>query len=339
MTAACPACRAGSTQVLWTASANEAAQAFVRAESDPSRHAALTEHIHRLWGGERCSVMRCVQCGLGFSHPFVGGDATFYNLAYPGTPGYPDNKWEFQLTLQDLQRQPAARLQQARCLEVGAGIGNFLKRLVPLGCPAAKVLALEYNQESLRVLGERGFQGRAQDLRELQDGPYDFIFMFQVVEHMADLDSVFSRVAALLAPGGALYVAMPNPQRIDYNERNGTLMDMPPNHISRWTQAGLDTLVSRHGLAIRRFETEGGRWVAFAKQDLKYYTLRQSMKPGTLASRVYESEQSPRRKALLALTAVAYLLRRVPLWLRTGTGYRQLGGSVWAVIEPRRPAA
>lgn len=333
MTTACPACHEITGEVLWSATSSEAAQAFVRAEADPGRHTDLARHIERLWGRATCQVLRCTHCGLGFAHPFVGGDATFYNLAYPGTPGYPDAKWEFHLTLDDLKRESAQRLSQARCLEVGAGSGNFLRRLARIGCPPEQVLALEYNEESLRLLAERGFTGKALDLRELRAGPFDFIFMFQVVEHMADLDEVFDSVKSLLAPAGALYVAMPNPLRIDFNEQNGTLRDMPPNHVSRWTRRGLEALVSRHGLAIRRFATEPGNWLAFAKQDLKDYTRRQSMVPGTLASNVYEAHQSPRRKAMLAMTACFYLLRRLPVWLHTGRGYRQLGDSVWAVIE------
>lgn len=224
----CPACLESATSTLWTASPEQAAQAFIRRESDPTSFKALANHIEQLWGTREVELLHCDRCGLGFAHPFVGGDATFYNIAYPGTPGYPDNKWEFQLTIEDLAPRVKTRASDVRCLEVGAGIGNFLKRLSTLGIQSRNILALEFNEEALKVLRRRGFVGHAADIRTLDSTPFDLIFAFQVIEHLSELDTVFSRLASLLAPEGVIYIAMPNQARISFNESNGSLLDMPP---------------------------------------------------------------------------------------------------------------
>lgn len=79
--------------------------------------------------------------------------------------------------------------------------------------------------------------------------------------------------------------------------------------------------------------------LSFLRQDIKYYTLRQSMTAGTMASAVYQSTQSVRRKAMLAGVAGLYLMRRVPLWMSALGHYRALGGSVWARLERCGPRA
>jgi hypothetical protein len=74
-------------------------------------------------------------------------------------------------------------------------------------------------------------------------------------------------------------------------------------------------------------------------QDLKYYTLRQSMRNGTLAARVYESAPSAKRKMLLAVVAAMYVGRGLPLWLRSAKHYTLLEGSVWVKIQLRGAGA
>jgi len=329
----CPACHTPAHETLWATTAVEAAQAFLRVESSPIQYAQLAQHIESLWGQPTCTILRCQACGLGFAHPFVGGDARFYNLAYPGTPGYPRNKWEFRQSIGDVRSKGHVPLAQARCLEVGSGVGNFLVQLAAQGAQPGNITALEYNEQSVRVLRERGFNGQAIDIRCLSTvESFDHIFMFQVVEHMDSLDEVFAQVAKLLGPKGSVYIAMPNQTRLTFNEQHGALLDMPPNHISRWTRLAVEKLVARHGLVVHAFEVEAGALGKLIKQDLSDYTLRRSMTPGTLASRVYRPEQGMKRKLRLAAAASVYALRRWPLWLRHAGQVHELGGSIWAKI-------
>jgi hypothetical protein len=104
---------------------------------------------------------------------------------------------------------------------------------------------------------------------------------------------------------------------------------MPPNHISRWAKSSFEAILKRHALQMNEFEVEAGSFISFCLQDLKYYTLRQSMYTNTLASKAYDAKQSSKRKFALACVAVIYLFRRLPLWLRTAGSINELGGSVW----------
>src|SRR4051812_28382022 len=79
--AICPACNNADIKSNFSVSASQAAQSIVLPSGDFDRNQKLRAHIHSLWGADRCDIMTCRACGFGFSHPFVAGDAEFYNLA------------------------------------------------------------------------------------------------------------------------------------------------------------------------------------------------------------------------------------------------------------------
>ena len=334
--ARCPACYGNSLNCSWTASLSDAAQHFVRAEADSQRNEILKQHIEKLWGNPTCDIMYCKKCGLGFAHPFIAGDEDFYNLAYPGTPGYPTTKWEFTRTIQDLLLPHRDDIHAARFLEIGSGVGNFLLYLAQAGVYKKNIVALEYNSESLRILRERGFNGQASDIFSLSEGHFDFIFMFQVLEHMDKLDEIFTRLCQLLNQNGHLYLSVPNPNIINFSEQHESMLDMPPNHISRWSKEAFEAILERHNLRIEQYEIEKGSIFSVCLNDLKYYTLRKSMSANTLAS-IANSQNFPAlRKTLLAGTALIYLFKRLPLWLRTLGSFQELGNSIWLKIAHKR---
>ncbi|WP_433608241.1 class I SAM-dependent methyltransferase [Dactylosporangium sp. CA-139114] len=90
-----------------------------------------------------------------------------------------------------------------RCLEVGAGGGSVARWLAERG---ADVLATDLNVRHL-PLGA-GFRVLRHDLvREpVPDGPWDLIHARLVLLHIPEREAVLERLAAALAPGGALVI-------------------------------------------------------------------------------------------------------------------------------------
>ncbi len=332
--AVCPACKTSTSTELWGASSIDAAQHFIRKESDAPRNAALAEHIEWLWGQSRCSVMHCDACGLGFSFPFIAGDEKFYNLAFPRL-GYPKDRWEYARTIGDMEKSHGAAIANTKCLEIGSGVGFFLEQLSALGVASDKILALEYNEQSLKALQEKGYSGKAINLADLDDSKFDFIFMFQVLEHMDKLDDLFSRISQLLAKNGALYLSVPHRTRTDFNESSGGLQDMPPNHISRWTSESLRQLLTRHNLELQETELEPCSLTALCQQDLQDFVLRKSMTPNTLAANAYNMPRTTKRKIALMAVALVYLFQKLPLWFRMVGTYKTLGGALWIKASVR----
>jgi len=329
----CPACQSVTDLRAWTVTTAQAAQHFVRNYRHHQRHEQLKAHIASLWQDDQASLMRCDDCGLKFVHPFVAGDARFYNLAYVGTPDYPQDKWEFRLSLQAIDQLDEHQRRQLRVLEIGAGDGAFVRQLIDRGLPAQQITALEYNHTSLEKLSSLGVQARAVDFIGIGfDRGFDFIFMFQVLEHMDRLDAVFNQLATTLAIDGQALIAVPNADRIDFNEANNSLKDMPPNHLSRWRPAAFERLAARHGLRLLNHRVEPTTVKSFIARDLGYHYLQKSMAPDSLAAASYRQPSPVARTLHRTAVAALYGLGRLPLWLRHRSRLQRFGDSLWVQI-------
>jgi SAM-dependent methyltransferase len=91
-----------------------------------------------------------------------------------------------------------------RCLELGAGGGSVAAWLVAEAGPAGRVLATDIN---LRHLPDSAaYETLRHDLRSepVPPGPWDLIHARLVLLHIPDRENILRRLAAALAPGGAL---------------------------------------------------------------------------------------------------------------------------------------
>ena len=309
--ARCPACHARTAQRLYRTDADGAAQHYVLREVDPDRHRALRDHIATLWDGPTCDVLRCTACGFGFARPFVAGDERFYTLAYQRT-GYPADRWEFGRTLGAIDRSGLAPGFSA--LEVGAGDGAFLRRLAPSRTPPGRALATEfsdYGRQSVAALGVRCLDA---DVRALSpdEGPFDVLCLFQVLEHLDGLDALGAHLARLAAPGAHLFVSVPNAARIDFNEGHGSLLDLPPNHVGRWTPAAFRAWAGRTGWRVVADEVEPEAGWDKARELVTYRYMRRRQDPESAANRIERVAAGPARRALQAAAAAAYGVAALP---------------------------
>jgi hypothetical protein len=91
---------------------------------------------------------------------------------------------------------------------------------------------------------------------EFSSGSFDSICMFQVLEHMDRIGNIVEALGHLLADDGDVFVSVPNPERIEVQERSTGFWDMPPNHIGRWTREALDAATEGVGLRVVEHELE-----------------------------------------------------------------------------------
>jgi SAM-dependent methyltransferase len=326
----CPACGAGGARVLHEVTSAEAAQHFVLAEADPQRHGALERHIRSLWKGERCRVVACPGCGLCRAAPLVAGDAAFYTLAYQRSH-YPADKWEYRETVRALEALPGP---PRTLLEIGAGDGAFLRQVVPARFRPEDVLATDFSDYGRRAIAALGVRCEAADLRDLpvdQDGRFDVLCLFQVLEHLDRLDAALARLGALARGRATLFVAVPNDRQIAFNEAHGALLDMPPNHVTRWTEAALRGLGARHGWRLAEHRVEPEPFPAMARRFLEYRYLRAAQRAGSVPNRIRRLPATPLRKALDAAWLGLTLPAAVPALLALPRA--SSGDSQWARFE------
>jgi SAM-dependent methyltransferase len=332
----CPVCRSEAPEAhLFSVNASQAAQHFVIREGDVARHNQLRDHIGILWGRDTCEVRTCRECEFRFAWPHIAGDGEFYNLAYPHVD-YPRSKWEFTKTANALNKLVT---KNRRVLEIGSGFGYFLDLVCPRLFSYANVVAIEYNAEAGQKLSDRGYSVVQQDVREQEflkfKQCFDFVFMFQVLEHMDSPDVLFGRLELVTNEHAHVFIAVPNPKRIAFNEQHGSLLDMPPNHIGRWTAKTFSAICSNHGFDVLELDEEKFSLFAFIRQDLMYSYLRRAQRSKSLANRLRSRPKNALRKAAEAALALLYAPTRFFVWSNAFRECDHLGGSLWVHLRRR----
>lgn len=295
--AGCPICNATSAQMLWEVSSKDAAQHYVLKEADEARFDKLVRSIESRWRKSSCRVVRCDSCDFVYSDPYVAGDGNFYGLAYQRT-GYPKWKWEYQITHDVLKGvNPGFKY-----LEIGAGDGAFVSGIVPALTAAENAYCTEfsdYGRERIRGLGVRS---EALDIRDVNptefQGCFDVVCMFQVLEHLDGLDHLFNHLRCLTSDSAHIFIAVPNPDRIEYNELHGAMWDMPPNHIGRYRKTTFEALCRRWGWELVEHKLEQNSFMATAKSFVLYRFLKNAQRANSLENRIMRIRHARMRKAL-----------------------------------------
>jgi 2-polyprenyl-3-methyl-5-hydroxy-6-metoxy-1,4-benzoquinol methylase len=149
-------------------------------------------------------------------------------------------------------------------LEIGCGKGVFAQKI-----SAKTYLGLEFNQKAidnavgdgLLVLKESIQTHAAANPRK-----YDVVCAFQVLEHVAEINSFISSSLACLKVGGLLIYSVPSADTFLTLVTN-YILNMPPHHISWWSDQCLTNVAdifNLNVLAIRheKLATLHRRWYA-----------------------------------------------------------------------------
>ena len=300
----CPACGELDGRLLHRQTAADAAHHFVPRQRDPERHADLAVHLAALWGRDFVEVRICEACNFGYAVPWVGGDARFYELVHSGDPHYPGDRWEFGHTIEVLKRPEFKR--PLRLLEVGAGHGAFLDRVRRLG--RHEIVAADYDAGAVDRLRKKGYEAIPGSLADIS-GTFDVVCLFQTVEHMADLDAVFGHFRRLLAPGGSVFVSVPNGEATALQEEITGFWDTPPNHVGRWNPIAIKRASERRGFRAVAVETEPVHAGQVAWQLAVYSVNARSYTAGTVENRINAIENRPARGVLRRVLAATQFPR------------------------------
>jgi SAM-dependent methyltransferase len=128
----------------------------------------------------------------------------------------------------------------SRMLDFGAGTGTFAKLLRTKG---VEVVCVEPDTHLAERLIRDGFL-TFNDLSDVPDGSFEFIFTLNVLEHVEDDWTSFRRLASKLTKGGRLLVYVPAFQIL------WTSLDERVRHYRRYRRAGLERLARSAGLTV-----------------------------------------------------------------------------------------
>lgn len=233
----CPVCGNDQLKTLARFSSADVAQHLVLEEKGKKYH-DIVNQVELLWEDNHCEICACSNCNFEFASPFVAGDKLFYSTVYSADVVYPEWKWEYQRSYSFIENLIQTGINELTLLEIGAGNGAFLKRITDKLLSKKNVYATEYSEKGREKMLQDGIQCYQKSIFEIQHKklvpPCDIICMFQVLEHLSDIQNIFSALNAMTKEDAFLIIAVPNPLQRKYFDLNKIFLDIPPIHIGRY---------------------------------------------------------------------------------------------------------
>lgn len=106
------------------------------------------------------------------------------------------------------------------------------------------------------------------DGAELPEGHFDAVVLGDVIEHLPEPGEALERIRRLLAPGGVLYLALPDAGSAVAGALGARWWSVLPTHVQYFTRRSLAELLTRHRYAVE--------WIGTAPKgfSVRYYLER-----------------------------------------------------------------
>jgi SAM-dependent methyltransferase len=259
----CPACLSANVELAERVDVTALAESWVRAgaHGPNATPEAIYSYVLDDVGATVVQMMACAECEMEFADPRRTWRPTHYPAEGHGLG------WDHEQALALLSTMPRRPV-----LDIGCADGQFLERAAALGHQPTGVDFSEEDVDAARHRGVEAFVGdlsRDGDLMREQRR-FATITMFQVIEHLEQLETVFTQIGRLAAPEATLMIGCPSPHRYtrtwEHPERIGLsdYWDYPPQHSLRWSADALRAFLTRHGWHVTSIVHEPLSWVGAA---------------------------------------------------------------------------
>ena len=190
--------------------------------------------------GEAFHLCRCSACGFLFTQDF------------PAEAEIGRYYWVRTVMLGRKARlvMNEAHRRRGRLLDIGTGTGYFAHAMDERGW---RVDVIEKNAQARAFAKEHfGLEVLPDDAwASLQEGAYDVITLWHVMEHLEHLNDTWERLYRLLSPKGVLIVAVPNCSSFDAHKYGGqwAAYDVP-RHLWHFTPGTMQQFGAKHGFIL-----------------------------------------------------------------------------------------
>jgi SAM-dependent methyltransferase len=208
---------------------------------------------------ETFDIVKCIDCGFKYTNPrpeinvlgnyykseeyvsHSNAKKGFINSTYQTV-----RKYTLIKKLQLISRY----YKTGKMLDIGSGTGEFLKI-----CNNAKweTIGIEPSDDA-RQMSIKNYNldvRKEEEMANLEEGSFDVITMWHVLEHVRDLNTRIEDLKRLIKPNGIIIIAVPNcnsPDAKIYKE-NWAAYDVP-RHLYHFTPTDIETVFKKHGLKL-----------------------------------------------------------------------------------------
>jgi 2-polyprenyl-3-methyl-5-hydroxy-6-metoxy-1,4-benzoquinol methylase len=211
---------------------------------------------------ESFAIWECHTCTLRFTQPAppASGMGRYYHSeAYVS---HTDSRRGWLNGLYHLIRRKTLRdkgklirryagLRRGKLLDFGAGTGAFAQHMEDSGW---EVMGLEPDEGARqRALENYGISlSPSERLDILPPAEFQAITLWHVLEHVHDLHACLDQLVRCLAPGGRLFLALPNYRSQDAAHYGpGWAAYDVPRHLYHFSPAAMKSLLQKHGLHLQ----------------------------------------------------------------------------------------
>jgi 2-polyprenyl-3-methyl-5-hydroxy-6-metoxy-1,4-benzoquinol methylase len=219
----------------------------------------------------------CQKC----SHVFSEVENETTNLHFEGKDY---RKWRIQneRILRELAEQrmhlvkPFLTANQGRAFELGCSTGEALQVLADSGWASYGVDLSEGAISLCRELHPNINTAIGTDATDLFEGefePFDLVMAFHVVEHIADLSTLATRLSQYCREGAILYICVPNWDSWCRRTMGDEWPDLMPEHIHYFGHSSIRRWLSNSGFELAYVKTGSAPWpwLGGVKRKLKRY--------------------------------------------------------------------
>jgi len=227
------------------------------------------------------SIVKCCNCGFAYVNPRVEDEqlTSIYRHNYFANKdyGYTSYEQEKRLRVKNFERwlkdadKYITKAKPFFALDVGCAAGYCLELMKAKGWNAD---GLELDEEMYLTLRKQGFNISKSLLEDfMTESQFSVITLFDVIEHIPNIDKAFSKLNSLLAENGVVVMVTPNHNSLQRKLLGKRWFQYKPiEHIQYFDKKSLRVFAERNGLKIV-YQANCGQYAdtQFLLNRLNYY--------------------------------------------------------------------
>jgi SAM-dependent methyltransferase len=201
------------------------------------------------FGVALADFVRCRSCGHAQLEPMPSEEQLEESYRDAASGDYLEEERGQRATaateLARIERHTAGR----RIADLGCWVGFLVDEA---GRRGWRALGVEPSDWAAQRARERGLEVIVAPLLEadLPEGAFAAVALGDVIEHLPDPGAALERIAALLAPGGVLWLATPDAGSRLARAMGARWWSVIPTHVHLFTRASIVRLLERHGFEV-----------------------------------------------------------------------------------------